>query len=65
MYIERGSPWENGYVEFFNGKMRDELLNREQIDTLRDPVLSHIPLHLFRVQCLLELLVCDFRVIVK
>jgi putative transposase len=29
LYIERGSPWENGYVESFNGKMRDELLNRE------------------------------------
>lgn len=36
LYIERGSPWENGYVESFNGKMRDELLNREQINTLRD-----------------------------
>lgn len=36
LYIERGSPWENGYVESFNGKMRDELLNREQIDTLRE-----------------------------
>ncbi len=28
-YIEPGSPWENGYIESFNGKMRDELLNRE------------------------------------
>ena len=36
LYIERGSPRENGYVESFNGKMRDELLNREQIDTLRE-----------------------------
>ncbi len=36
LYIERGSPWENGYVESFNGKMRDELLNLEQIDTLRE-----------------------------
>jgi transposase InsO family protein len=26
-YIESGSPWDNGYVESFNGKMRDELLN--------------------------------------
>jgi len=26
-YIEPGSPWENGYVESFNGKLRDELLN--------------------------------------
>ena len=29
MYIEPGSPWENGYVESFNGKLRDELLDRE------------------------------------
>ena len=29
LYIERGSPWENGYVESFNGRLRDELLNRE------------------------------------
>ena len=28
-FIEPGSPWENGYIESFNGKMRDELLNRE------------------------------------
>ena len=26
LFIERGSPWENGYVESFNGKLRDELL---------------------------------------
>jgi len=29
LFIEPGSPWENGYVESFNGKMRDELLDRE------------------------------------
>jgi putative transposase len=29
LFIEPGSPWENGYVESFNGKMRDELINRE------------------------------------
>ncbi len=29
LFIERGSPWENGYVESFNGKLRDELLNGE------------------------------------
>ncbi len=29
LYIEPGSPWENGYVESFFGKMRDELLNGE------------------------------------
>jgi len=28
LFIEPGSPWENGYVESFNGKLRDELLNR-------------------------------------
>ena len=33
LYIEPGSPWENGYVESFNGKLRDELLNVE-VDTL-------------------------------
>ena len=26
LFIEPGSPWENGYVESFNGKLRDELL---------------------------------------
>ena len=29
LFIEPGSPWENGYVESFNGKLRDELLNGE------------------------------------
>jgi len=29
-----GSPWENGYIESFNDKLRDELLAREQFDTL-------------------------------
>ena len=33
-YIEPGSPWENGYNESFNGKLRDELLNVEIFDTL-------------------------------
>jgi transposase InsO family protein len=33
-FIEPGSPWENGYNESFNGKLRDELLNREIFDTL-------------------------------
>ena len=27
-------PWENGYIESFNGKLRDELLAREVFDTL-------------------------------
>ena len=34
MFIEPGSPWENGYIESFNGKLRDELLDREVFDTL-------------------------------
>ena len=34
LYIEPGSPWENGYVESFIGKLRDELLNGEIFDTL-------------------------------
>lgn len=34
LFIEPGSPWENGYVESFNGKFRAELLNRELFDTL-------------------------------
>lgn len=29
LYIEKGSPWENGYCESFNGKMRFELLDGE------------------------------------
>jgi transposase InsO family protein len=36
LYIAPGSPWENGYVESFNGKLRDELLNGEIFDTLRE-----------------------------
>ncbi len=34
LYIEPGSPWENGYNESFNGKFRDELLNGEIFETL-------------------------------
>jgi len=34
LYIEPGSPWENGYVESFNGRLRDELLNGEAFDTV-------------------------------
>jgi transposase InsO family protein len=34
LFIEPGSPWENGYVASFNGKLRDELLAREAFDTL-------------------------------
>jgi transposase InsO family protein len=34
LFIEPGSPWENGYIESFNGKLRDELLDREIFYTL-------------------------------
>ncbi len=34
LFIEPGSPCENGYIESFNGKLRDELLNLEVFDTL-------------------------------
>ncbi len=34
MFIDPGSPWQNGWVESFNGKLRDELLNRWQFDSL-------------------------------
>ncbi len=34
LFIEPGSPRENGYIESFNGKLRDELLNREVFTTL-------------------------------
>jgi len=36
LFIEPGSPWENGYNESFNGKFRDELLNGEFFYTLRE-----------------------------
>ena len=35
-FIEPGSPWENGYVESFNGKLRDELLSCEVFSTLAE-----------------------------
>jgi len=49
---EKGSPWENGYIESFNGKLRDELLNGEIFYSLREaqivielmaPALQHDP----------------------
>lgn len=36
LFIEPGSPWENGYIESFNGKLRDELLNGEIFYTLTE-----------------------------
>ena len=36
LYIEPGSPWENAYVESFNGKLEDELLGRELFTSLAE-----------------------------
>ncbi len=36
LYITPGSPWENGYIESFNGKLVNELLEREVFDTLHE-----------------------------
>ena len=35
-FIEPGSPWENGYNESFNGRLRDELLNGESFYSLKE-----------------------------
>ena len=36
LYITPGSPWENGYIESFNGKLANELLERELFDMLHE-----------------------------
>jgi transposase InsO family protein len=36
LYIEPGSPWENGYIESFNGKFRDEVLNMEIFHSVKE-----------------------------
>lgn len=36
LFIEPGSPWENGFVESLNGRMRDELLDREIFYTVKE-----------------------------
>jgi putative transposase len=36
LFIEPGGPWENGYIESFNGKLQDELLKREIFYTLQE-----------------------------
>jgi putative transposase len=36
LYIQPGSPWENGYCERFNGKLRDECLNGELFYLLKE-----------------------------
>jgi len=39
IYIDPGSPWQNGFVESFHGRFRDECLNREQLWTRASPSL--------------------------
>ena len=41
LFIEPGSPWENGYCESFNGKLRDELLNGEIFYSLKEATDRH------------------------
>ena len=36
LYVEPGSPWENGFVESFHSRLRDELFNREEFTTLKE-----------------------------
>ena len=36
LFIEPGSPWENGSVESLNGRLRDDLLDREIFYTLTE-----------------------------
>jgi len=36
LFIEPGSPWENAYIESFNSRLRDELLNQEIFTTLTE-----------------------------
>ncbi len=47
LYIEPGSPWENGYCESFNGKLQDECLNGELFYSLKE---AQIVIEQWRVQ---------------
>lgn len=51
LYIELGSPWQNGFIESFNGRLRDECLNREVFYTLTEArvVCKAAPLDLERL----------------
>ncbi len=48
LYTTPGSPWENGYVESFNGKLADELLEREVFDPLHE---AKVLIERWRVHC--------------
>jgi transposase InsO family protein len=47
-HIERASPWDNGYCESFDSKLRDELLDREIFSSLRE---AEILIETWRVHC--------------
>jgi len=47
LYIQKASPWENGYVESFNSRLRDELLNRELFLSLAE---ARVVLDLWRIE---------------
>ena len=47
LYIEPGSPWENGYCESFNGKLRDECLNGEIFYSLKE---AQVVIEMWRVE---------------
>lgn len=46
-YIEPGSPWENPFIESFNGRVRDELLNIEEFGSLPE---AHVVVEAWRVE---------------
>jgi len=48
LFIEPGTPWENGFIELFNAKLRDELLNRENFDTLLE---AKVLIERWKVHC--------------
>ena len=48
LFIEPGSPWENGYVESFNGQLRDKCLNQEIFTTLAE---TQILVERWRQEC--------------
>jgi putative transposase len=41
LYIEPGFPWENGYCESFNSKLRDQFLNKEIFSSIEEPRLDY------------------------
>ena len=47
IYIEPASPWQNGFVESFHGRFRDECLNREQLWTLSE---ARVVIEDFRIE---------------